>query len=403
MTARKVYSNLWLFISLTALPESKQIPLYKPIYVYITHEISLPPEPESKLEVIDKASGLTKAEGILEFCRVPRACKEIYGFLGMTSRGYIKETYIDPLVENGRLRLTIPNYASNIQRYVNAESEVLIPTDEAILDFCKIPRLKSDIARHFGLTYFVARKHYDPLIESGRLVGDTPELPKNNWQKFIAAGTEYTETKDEKHKYSFVKSDRVLGFCQTPKNRTEIAEYFGIHLRHVFRYIKPLVEDGRLKMTKPNLPSSIDQRFVATGAEADILVLSNETIIAFCSMPRTRKEIAEHFELKRYLAERYINELVKNGKLKMTMPINPDCKQQGFVDSAVEVMIFSVEALLEYCQTPRSKEEIQQHFGVSTKGALKTFIDPLLENGKLKRTIPEYPTHKWQRFVSGYY
>jgi len=151
-------------------------------------------------------------------------------------------------------------------------------------------------------------------------------------------------------------------------------------------------------MTIPERPSSIEQRFVA--ADADAVVISEATVAGFCSEPRSRQDIAERFGLSTENARGYIKQLVKAGKLKMTIPLNPPCKQQRFVDSAVEISEFSEDALLEYCKTPRSKEEIYQHFGVSTKGAVSNFINPLLDNGKLKRTIPEYPRHKWQRFVS---
>jgi len=133
-------------------------------------------------------------------------------------------------------------------------------------------------------------------------------------------------------------------------------------------------------MTKPDMPSCNDQRFVVAGA--DILVLSGETMKAFCFVPRSRKEIAEHFGVKSYLAEGYINGYVRKGELKMTMPINPDSKQQRFVGRDVEIITLSEETLLEYCRTPRSKEEIYKYFGLTTKDSLKTY-----KNGKLKRII----------------
>jgi hypothetical protein len=64
---------------------------------------------------------------------------------------------------------------------VNVENAGLIPTIEAILDYCKVPRIKTNIARHFGMSYFVAAKQYDPLIESGVLVSDMPWPIKNRW------------------------------------------------------------------------------------------------------------------------------------------------------------------------------------------------------------------------------
>jgi predicted transcriptional regulator len=364
------------------LQESERIPFY----TTITREYELV-IPQSKLDEINKISGLTTAEEILEFCRTPRTAKEINAFLRLNSAAYIKRTYINPLIENGKLIQTIPIKSSK-PKFVTAEFVMLIPTEEAVLDFCKEPRMKSEIIQHFGLSYFVARKIYDPLIESGKLIGDTSEMPKNIWQKFVAANAGYAVSKKE----------RIIQFCQTSKSRSEIAEHFNIHLKYAFRYIKPFVESGVLKMTKPDTPSSIDQRFYS--GDTDVMILSETTVRAFCQFPRGRQEIAEHFGIKRYLADRYINEYVRDNKLKMTMPINPICKQQRFVDGAAEIGVFSEETLLEYCKTPRSKEEIYKRFGISTKDAVSNFINPLLNNGKLKRTIPQYRYHKMQRFYS---
>ena len=167
-------------------------------------KIPIPTKAEGKLAVVSKESGLSVADGILEFCRIPRSSREICDFLGKATIVYVNRSYLQPLVDSGRLRLTVPNYKSNMQRFVNAENAGLIPTVEAILDFCKEPRTKTDIARHFGMSYFVAAKHYDPLIESGALVGDTPWHIKNRWQKFLAAGVEF-EYKNEKRVYKVVK------------------------------------------------------------------------------------------------------------------------------------------------------------------------------------------------------
>lgn len=325
----------------------------------------------------------------MDFCRIPRSSKDIYSFLGMTSRGYATSAYIVPLVESGQLIQTIPIKSSK-PKFVTAEYAKGIPTADAILDFCKVPRKKSEIAQHFGLKYFVARKLYDPLIKSGKLLGDMPNTPNSSWQKFVAADTAFPITKEE----------RILEFCKTPKSRKEIAAHLGMNFNYIVRYAKLLAESGKLKMTKPEMPSSIDQRFYS--ADIEVIVLSETTMLAFCKMPQSRRDIAEHFNIKRYLAEKYINDYVREGKLKMTMPINPDCKQQRFVDSQVEVNIFSEETLLEFCKAPRSKEEISQYFGTTTKGAVSTFINPLLNNGKLKRTFPEYPKHKYQRFYSSF-
>ena len=130
------------------------------------------------LGLVNEENGRTREQEILEFCRVPRKSKEICNLLGKSTIPYLNRTYLQPLVESGKLLLTVPNYASNMQRYVNAENAGLIPTDGAILDYCKVPRTKTEIEQHFGLSHFMAVKHYNPLIESGKLIGNMPGLPR---------------------------------------------------------------------------------------------------------------------------------------------------------------------------------------------------------------------------------
>jgi predicted HTH transcriptional regulator len=189
----------------------------------------------------------------------------------------------------------------------------------------------------------------------------------------------------------------ILKFCQIPKSRNELAEFCGINLKYVRRYVAPLIESGRLKMTKPEFPSSIDQRFIK--AEADTLVLSEATMIAFCHTPRNRQEIAEGFNLKSHNAEKYILDLVKQNKLKMTVPLCPQCWQQRYVDFNIEIRVLSEEALLDFCKIPRSKAEITEYFGISSKGTMGKYLTSFIKSGKLQHTIPEQPTNRFQKFV----
>lgn len=60
-------------------------------------------------------------------------------------------------------------------------------------------------------------------------------------------------------------SNSLLEFCQTPRNRQEIADYLGI--KTVFyvmkHYVEPLLQSGQLAMTIPEKPKSRNQRYVA--------------------------------------------------------------------------------------------------------------------------------------------
>lgn len=59
------------------------------------------------------------------------------------------------------------------------------------------------------------------------------------------------------------REEELLNFLKTPRTRKEIAEYLGIStITYAMRaYIKPLIEDGRVKLTIPNQPRSQSQKY----------------------------------------------------------------------------------------------------------------------------------------------
>ena len=68
----------------------------------------------------DQYAGLGIQEKILLFCRTPRKLDEISDFLNMASHQYIRNSFLNDLVDNGLLRLTIPNVKkSKHQQYVS--------------------------------------------------------------------------------------------------------------------------------------------------------------------------------------------------------------------------------------------------------------------------------------------
>ncbi|MCL2672248.1 MAG: putative DNA binding domain-containing protein [Clostridiales bacterium] len=54
--------------------------------------------------------------------------------------------------------------------------------------------------------------------------------------------------------------------------------------------------------------------------------------------------------------------------------------------------------LLDYCDTPRTREEIAAFLGKSQYYAMQSVVYPLIEAGKLKLTLPEKPKSKNQRY-----
>ena len=66
------------------------------------------------------------------------------------------------------------------------------------------------------------------------------------------------------------KIKRILEFCQTPKGILEITEMLGYSGRKpTKKYVKPLVEQGRLAMTIPHKPQSRNQKYVTVSGGED--------------------------------------------------------------------------------------------------------------------------------------
>lgn len=57
--------------------------------------------------------------------------------------------------------------------------------------------------------------------------------------------------------------------------------------------------------------------------------------------------------------------------------------------------------ILNYCITPRSREELAQKFGFEAPTYfIKKYIHPLIKDGKIKMTLPDKPKSKFQKYYS---
>jgi ATP-dependent DNA helicase RecG len=57
--------------------------------------------------------------------------------------------------------------------------------------------------------------------------------------------------------------------------------------------------------------------------------------------------------------------------------------------------------LLEYCTIPRSRDEMQRFYGISSRDYFHTHVlKPLLESGQLKMTIPDKPKSRNQKYIT---
>jgi len=372
---------------LTVSHGSEQTPFYTPNYVKVTRRIVIPSYDNTGLGKIDLDTGLTKADEILEFCKQPRTSKEIYDFIGMTSY-HATRFYIKPLIECGKLKPLYPE-SRNKCIYVNAESEIPTATDDEIIAFCLVPRTKGEIKKHFDMSNYQAWRQVGRLVDEGKLLGmANTNSNKNHWQKYVSHESN-VQTREQ----------AILEFCQEPRTRQDIADHFKIHLKYVPLFLKPILQTDKLKLTKQDRPTSIDQKYVC--AEIDVTILSDDAITEFCTRPRTRTEIAEKFGIvKRHTTQNYINALVRQNKIKPTNLLSVECWGQKFVKFDVEVKILSEQTLLEFCQTPRTVNEITAHFEIATKNNTRTYIRPLVKGGKLLHTHPELPTYKLQKFYA---
>ena len=57
--------------------------------------------------------------------------------------------------------------------------------------------------------------------------------------------------------------------------------------------------------------------------------------------------------------------------------------------------------LIRFCKSPKSRKEIAEHLGIQTIAFVtKEYIQPLVDAGKLKLTIPDKPKSKNQKYYS---
>lgn len=85
--------------------------------------------------------------------------------------------------------------------------------------------------------------------------------------------------------------------------------------------------------------------------------------------------------------KRAVQPLIDQGKIKLIYPHNPLYKMQKYVvsESNVDYPAFTEEEILTYCETPRSKKEIEDYFAVGQELLYKV-LNPIIAEGKLVYT-----------------
>jgi hypothetical protein len=181
--------------------------------------------------------------------------------------------------------------------------------------------------------------------------------------------------------------EEIIKFCTEPRSKKEIATLLGISYKCNQwlneRYIKPLLDSGKLKMTLPISPMSFKQRFVSDGR----LTPSEDEIIRFCETPRMRAEIGERFGLSDWEQWAQLTALVKCGKLFLTIPNCPQSEFQKFATVPSDIPELTDETLIEFCTEPKSNAEISTHFGISHFVTMPK-LNRLITAGKLRVNKP---------------
>lgn len=201
---------------------------------------------EQKVALLDKTdeSGVTVAERLIKFCKIPKSKKEVNRFLGMSDNTaqWVWEKYLQPMIDDGRLKITLPsNKRSKNQRFVSGD--IAVPTEAAIIEFCKEQRTRKEIIEHFELTEWTTWTYINPLVESGKLNLTSPNSGvANKAQRYTSQPVAVIKMTDE----------ALKEYCREPRIRNEILKYFDIieDLRGR-RVIAQKVQEGIIKIINP--------------------------------------------------------------------------------------------------------------------------------------------------------
>jgi ATP-dependent DNA helicase RecG len=72
----------------------------------------------------------------------------------------------------------------------------------------------------------------------------------------------------------------------------------------------------------------------------------------------------------------------------------------NYISHDTDQVAQKMKELLLFCSSPKSRQEMMDHFGLShIRTFRETYLNPLLEVGKLRRTIPDKPRSSKQKYV----
>ena len=204
--------------------------------------------------------------------------------------------------------------------------------EQQLLDYCKEPRTINEIRERFNIkTNFRVNKAFTrPLIDQGKLQYTIPEDPDNLHQMYLTVGVQRSPEIEEIirqkciSKESIEYKQQILSYCKVPRGIREIEEH--IQSKTAPLYVRELVQDEKLKLTYPDIPSYYKQKYF--NAEYNCEQFIDENVVNYCIEPRTKNEIETHFNISSSMRKGIIERLIKNGKICYT----EESKQLGKYD-----------------------------------------------------------------------
>jgi len=109
-----------------------------------------------------------------------------------TIRREMKEAGLpEPVFINKRNEFVVILYNRKIEE-TQGTAEKQKDKYQDLLEFCRIPRSRSEITEHLGMTttFYAMQRYVQPLLKSGRLEMTIPEAPKSKNQKFVSVKIE---------------------------------------------------------------------------------------------------------------------------------------------------------------------------------------------------------------------
>lgn len=213
----------------------------------------------------------------------------------------------------------------------NMDKNEIKELQDKIIEFCKEPRSIEEIKEYTKLENSIDTiRGYTlkPLIMSGRLKY-THEYKCHYNQRYIDARVEVTQEmldniKAKADTLTPERIEKILDFCKTPKGLREIEEC--IQTKNALQYVRKLVMEGKLKLTHPDIPSYLKQKYF--NAESNCEQFTDQAVADYCIEPRTKQEIETHFNLTKPMRKGVVQRLINSGKICYT----EDSKQLGKCD-----------------------------------------------------------------------